>query len=64
MNPIFALVFLFDVSNAAATEQSKDGQPTKLSGAIIAKLGEQTCLNKVIGKRLVHPADQFQDLFH
>jgi hypothetical protein len=57
MNPIFALVFLFAVANAATTEQSKDGQPTKLSDAIIAKYGEQPCLNKVIGQRLVHPTD-------
>ncbi len=31
MNPIFALVFLFAVATATTTEQSKDGQPTKLS---------------------------------
>jgi len=57
MNPIFALVFLFAVATATTTEQSKDGQPTKLSDAIIAKYGEQPCLNKVIGQRLVHPTD-------
>jgi len=57
MNPIFALVFLFAVASAATTEQSKDGQPTKLSDAIIAKYGDQPCLNKVIGQRLVHPTD-------
>jgi len=56
MNPIFALVFLFAVASAT-TEQTKDGQPTKLSDAIIAKYGEQPCLNKVIGQRLVHPTD-------
>jgi len=57
MNPIFALVFLFAVASAATTEQSKDVQPSKLSDAIIAKYGEQPCLNKVIGQRLVHPTD-------
>jgi len=60
MNPMFALTFLFVVAvvNGATTEQtSKDGQPTKLSDAIIAKYGEQPCLNKVIGQRLTHPTD-------
>jgi len=57
MNPILAFVFLFAVASAATTEVVKGGEPAKLNDAIIAKYGEQPCLNKVIGQRLTHPTD-------